>query len=67
MKEYDEIFCNQCLCYRGTSCQLLEGARMWILTHAEQIGDRFFEDVAEEYPGAFRPFMMAWCEEFGGI
>ncbi|MFA5378287.1 MAG: hypothetical protein WC455_21210 [Dehalococcoidia bacterium] len=32
-----------------------------------QIAVLEFEDVAKEYPGAFRPFMIAWCDEFGGI
>ncbi len=66
MKELDELYCDHCMC-RDDPCRLIENARTWIKIHADRICARFFEDVAEEYPGAFRPFMMAWCEEFGGI
>jgi len=65
MKEFDEMDCNGCMC--NDPCRLIEQARTWIKTHAGTITGRLFEDVAEEYPGAFRPFMMAWCDEFGGI
>lgn len=42
-------------------------ARRWIKLHKFDIGKRFFEDVAEEYPGDYRAFMIAWCDEYGGI
>lgn len=66
MKEYDEFYCDRCMC-RDETCGLIESARVWIRQNIEKIGKRFFEDVVDEYPGAPRPFMMAWCEEFGGI
>jgi hypothetical protein len=67
MKEFAEYYCDRCMCREWQSCRLIANARTWIKTHADQIGPRFFEDVVEEYPGAFRPFMVAWCDEFGGI
>ena len=66
MKEFDEYYCDRCMC-QDVTCRMIEAARTWIRTHSESIGSRFFEAVAEEYPGPFRPFMMAWCDEFGGI
>ena len=65
MKAYDEMYCDRCLC--SGPCGLVENARTWIRTHSDLIGDRLFEVVAMEYPGAFRPFMIAWADEFGGI
>jgi hypothetical protein len=39
--------------------------------NATNIKGRFFEEVADDYekirPGHFRPFMLAWCDENGGI
>ena len=69
MKEFAELYCDHCMCqlFEPMTCSLVDSARVWIRTHMDRIGSRLFEDVAKEYPGAFRPFMMAWCEEFGGI
>ena len=69
MKEFAEYYCDHCMCqlFEPMTCGLVENARTWIKTHADLIGSRFFEDVANDYPGPFRPFMMAWCDEFGGI
>ena len=65
MKEFSEAYCDHCMCREWASCGLIESARVWIKTHITE--GRFFEDVAKDYPGAFRPFMIAWCDEFGGI
>jgi len=62
MKEFDEAYCDTCMC-QDAACDLIENARTWIKIHTDLIGKRFFEDVAKDYPGAFRPFMMAWCED----
>lgn len=59
MKEFDEIYCDRCMCL-DEHCRLIENARVWIRIHA--IGRRLFEEVVMEYHGAFRPFMMAWVE-----
>ncbi len=67
MKELDELYCDHCMCREWEACRLIEAARTWIKIHATLIGARFFEDVAKDYPGAFQPFMIAWCDEFGGI
>lgn len=64
MKEFDEYYCDRCMCQHKV-CGLVENARTWIRQH--EINGRFFEDVVVEYPGAPRPFMLAWCDEFGGI
>jgi len=63
MKDFDEAYCDNCMC-KDDPCRLIENARTWIKTH--DTGKRLFEDVANDYLGAFRPFMMAWCDEFGG-
>jgi hypothetical protein len=67
MKEFEEAYCDRCMCREWATCARIEIARVWIRTHGSLIGTRFFEDVATDYPGAFRPFMLAWCDEFGGI
>lgn len=66
MDELDKYYCDHCMC-NDDPCRLIENARTWIRSHNDLIGKRFFEDVAKEYPGASRPFMIAWCDEFGGI
>lgn len=66
MKEFEEYYCDRCMCQHKI-CSLVENARIWIKMHPDVIETRFFEDVVNEYPGAPRPFMLAWCEEFGGI
>jgi hypothetical protein len=66
MKEFAEVYCDRCMC-QDAACSLIEQARIWIKSHKSLIGKRFYEDVAEDYPGAPRPFMLAWYDEFGGI
>lgn len=77
MKEFDELYCDHCMC-QDDSCRMIENARTWIKIHADLIEksffpqqpigkNKYFEDWAKDYPGAFRPFMIAWCDEFGGI
>lgn len=46
---------------------LVDKARRWIQVNRTDIGNKFFEDVAETYPGDYFHFMLAWCEEMGGI
>lgn len=67
MKEFDEMYCDRCMCSDWLTCTQIGAAQIWIKTHSDKINGRFFEDVAKEYPGASRPFMIAWCDEFGGI
>ena len=65
--------CEDCLCSGEISeqCPLISKATRWIEANKTEIGDRFFEVVAEDYvkiwPGEYRPFMLAWCDLFGGI
>jgi hypothetical protein len=66
MKELSDVYCDRCMC-QDASCSLIESARIWIKSHESLIGKRLYEDVATEYPGAPRPFMLAWVDEFGGI
>jgi hypothetical protein len=66
MKEFAEYYCNSCMC-QDDSCRLIEQARTWLRSRPLLSKKMLFEEAAEIYPGASRPFMMAWCDEFGGI
>lgn len=66
MKTIAETYCDSCMC-QNAACDLIENARIWIRQNADSINGKLFEDAAKGYPGAFRPFMMAWCDEFGGV
>ena len=65
MKAYDEYYCDRCMC--RDPCGLVEQAKTWIRQRPGISEKMLFETAAETYPGAFRPFMLAWADEFGGI
>ena len=66
MKEFDEYYCDRCMC-KDDPCRLIENARSWLRLRPGIDSKMSFETAAEIYPGAFRPFMLAWCDEFGGM
>ena len=65
--------CDVCLCTEHDikQCESIVQAKSWLLENQPETVGLMFETVAEMYesvrPNQFRPFMMAWCDMFGGI
>jgi len=64
--------CSDCRCTSSDVdlCEDVRHARRWLID-SDELEDAVFEDAVVKYtslhPGKFRPFMMAWCDLFGGI